>query len=632
MELSLEIAGDQIAGARDYQEDAFLTTYLDDESGESKSSALIVVADGMGGHAAGNIASNLVVSTFNKTFTGKFGKQDAPGVLREALKNANGGLKESIEETPGLDGMGCTMVTAAVTKGKIYWISVGDSHLYLIRDREITKKNEDHSYGGYLDRMRSQGIDVEAEAGLSRNMLMSAMTGEEIAEVDCPNSGYQLLPGDRVIIASDGLDTLENETILKTSAWSQTPKECVAGLLKAVEEAKRPRQDNTTIVVVDVVERAGADMRPPPSAPAVEVAPAKVELARERDLPASKERKGGSAGLIIGLILLLAIGAGGGYVYMTGMWRNWMPSEQARTPRSRRSRRSRKSPSPAAEAAGARSRERARAPETAGARSREAARAGARAPEAGPARAAGGRAPVPGRPEVRRQGTGDGGDPGRQLRDGQPESFRGGDRATPAHGGHAGLRHEPLRGHLRRVREVRPRDRAQGAEELRGRSEDPSGCLRELDDALAYTKWLSAQTGKKYRLPTEAQWEFAAMGGTTTRYWWGRELGSGRAHCFNCDTGLNTRSPTNVGRFPANLFGLHDTAGNVSEWVRDCWHPNYQDAPTDGSVWEGGDCSHRVARGGSFLNTGKSIRAKKRTKWKSQKGYDSVGFRVVRER
>jgi protein phosphatase len=338
VELSLEISGDQIAGARDYQEDAFLTTYLDDEVGDSKSSALIVVADGMGGHAAGNIASNLVVSTFNKTFTGKFGKQDPPGVLREALKNANEGLKESIEETPGLDGMGCTMVTAAITRGKIYWISVGDSHIYLIRDRDLTKKNEDHSYGGYLDRMRSQGIDVEAEAGLSRNMLMSAMTGEEIAEVDCPNSGYQLLSGDRLIIASDGLDTLESETILKTSAWSQTPKECVAALLKAVDEAKRPRQDNTTIVVVDAVERQGAASQPAAAAaPAVEVAPARVELARERDLPT--EPGGGSKGLIVAIILLLLAGAGGGYVYMTGMWRDWIPEKQAQPqpqPHSRR--------------------------------------------------------------------------------------------------------------------------------------------------------------------------------------------------------------------------------------------------------------------------------------------------------
>ncbi len=156
MELSLEISGDQIAGARDYQEDAFLTTHLDDESGGSKSSALVVVADGMGGHAAGNIASNLVVSTFNKTFTGNFGKQAPHLVLLQALENANDGLKASVEETPGLDGMGCTMVTAAITKGKIFWISVGDSHIYLIRDRELTKKNEDHSYGGYLDRMRSR--------------------------------------------------------------------------------------------------------------------------------------------------------------------------------------------------------------------------------------------------------------------------------------------------------------------------------------------------------------------------------------------------------------------------------------------------------------------------------------------
>ncbi len=65
--------------------------------------------------------------------------------------------------------------------------------------------------------------------------------------------------------------------------------------------------------------------------------------------------------------------------------------------------------------------------------------------------------------------------------------------------------------------------------------------------------------------------------------------------------------------------------------MRDCWHADYNGAPADGSVWEGGDCSQRVVRGGSFLNTGKSIRAKARSKWDSQKGYDSVGFRVVRE-
>ena len=627
MELSLEISGDQIAGARDYQEDAFLTTYLDDDTGESKSSALIVVADGMGGHAAGNIASNLVVSTFNKTFTGKFGKQDPPGVLRLALKNANDGLKESIEETPGLDGMGCTMVTAAVTKGKIYWVSVGDSHIYLIRDRDITKKNEDHSYGGYLDRMRSQGIDVEAEAGLSRNMLMSAMTGEEIAEVDCPNSGYQLLPGDRLIIASDGLDTLKGDAILKTSTWSHTPKECVSGLLKAVEDAKRPRQDNTTIVVVDVIERQQPESRaaPPPPAP-VAATPVKAEFARERD-NAPQTSRGGNKGLIVALVLLLALGAGGGYVYMTGMWRDWMPDEQAgtkpvETPPS--------DPTPAE-------------PKPEEPKPEEPKPEEPKPEEPKPAEPAPQEPVVPEHiPPAAVNEFADSlkiGGVGPTMLEIPAGSF---DMGSPNHS--VEVTERPQRtvdvpAFAMAKREVTFAEYARFAKATGRKVPDSLGMDKKThpvffvswDDALAYATWLSSQTGKKYRLPTEAQWEYAALADTSTRYWWGRELGSGRAHCFNCDTGLNPRAPTSVARFPANLFGLHDTAGNVAEWVRDCWHPNYQDAPTDGGVWEGGDCSYRVVRGGSFLNTGKSIRARARAKRKSQKVFDSVGFRVVRE-
>ena len=622
MELSLEISGDQIAGARDYQEDAFLTTFLDDESSDSKSSALIVVADGMGGHAAGNIASNLVVSTFNKTFTGKFGKQDPPAVLREALKNANDGLKESIEETPGLDGMGCTMVTAAITRGKIYWISVGDSHIYLLRDRELIKKNEDHSYGGYLDRMRAQGIDVEAEAGLSRNMLMSAMTGEEIAEVDCPNQGFQLLPGDRLIIASDGLDTLETETILKTSAWSHTPKECVAGLLKAVDEAKRPRQDNTTIVVVDCTERQAAEIpAPAPQSAAAPVTPVRPEIARERDMAARAPSGGGSKGLIFVVILLLALGGGGGYVYMTGMWRNWLPAEQAGAP-----------PKPAEPEAKAPA---APAPE---AEAPEKQVVEEKTPEE--------KAPEPAAPQPA---------PRVAVREFQDSLASGGlgpvmvalpagtfEMGSPNHS--VEIEERPM--HTVEmpafaiskfevtIAEYERFARATGRQLPKSAGLDKKThpvTFVSWDDAHAYVQWLSSQTGKKYRLPSEAQWEYAALGNSDSRYWWGRQLDSGRAHCFNCDTGLNPRAPTKVGRFPASPYGLHDTAGNVAEWVRDCWHANYQDAPTDGSVWEGGDCTHRIARGGSFLNTGKSIRPKARSKWQPQRGYDSVGIRVVRE-
>lgn len=151
------------------------------------------------------------------------------------------------------------------------------------------------------------------------------------------------------------------------------------------------------------------------------------------------------------------------------------------------------------------------------------------------------------------------------------------------------------------------------------------------DDALAYTKWLSAQTGKSYRLPSEAEWEYGARGGTTTSFWWGRDVGAGKAHCFACDTGLDPRAPTKIGRFPANPYGLYDTAGNVEEWVYDCYHDSYEGAPSDGSVFEGGDCRNRVVRGGAFSSGPKALHSSTRNKFPAGAANDSIGFRVVRD-
>ena len=83
--------------------------------------------------------------------------------------------------------------------------------------------------------------------------------------------------------------------------------------------------------------------------------------------------------------------------------------------------------------------------------------------------------------------------------------------------------------------------------------------------------------------------------------------------------------------FAANRFGVHDTAGNVAEWVRDCWHDNYNGAPAEATVWEGGDCAYRVARGGAFSSPAQSIRHAKRDRYKSDQIYDHIGFRVMRE-
>ena len=120
------------------------------------------------------------------------------------------------------------------------------------------------------------------------------------------------------------------------------------------------------------------------------------------------------------------------------------------------------------------------------------------------------------------------------------------------------------------------------------------------DDAQTYVAWLSKMTGQSYRLLTEAEWEYAARAGTTTAYYWGDEIGKGNANCNACGSQWDAKQTSPVGSFAANQFGLYDMAGNVFQWAQDCYHPDYNEAPTDGSAWTSGDCSDRVVRGGSW--------------------------------
>ena len=113
------------------------------------------------------------------------------------------------------------------------------------------------------------------------------------------------------------------------------------------------------------------------------------------------------------------------------------------------------------------------------------------------------------------------------------------------------------------------------------------------NDAIAYVEWLSAKVGKPYRLPSEAEWEYAARAGTTTRYWWGDEI-----TIENANYGRNVGKTTDVGSYPPNRWGLYDMQGNVWEWTEDCYHDSYKVAPEDGSAWMNGDCgSPGAARG-----------------------------------
>ncbi|MCH7543001.1 MAG: formylglycine-generating enzyme family protein [Proteobacteria bacterium] len=150
------------------------------------------------------------------------------------------------------------------------------------------------------------------------------------------------------------------------------------------------------------------------------------------------------------------------------------------------------------------------------------------------------------------------------------------------------------------------------------------------NDAVAYARWLSEQTGKRYRLPTEAEWEYAARAGSTTRYWWGNDIGRNNANCIGCGSRWDNKQTAPVGSFRPNDFGLYDTAGNVWEWVEDCWNKSYDGAPSDGSAWLGGDCSNRVLRGGSWVFIPWGLRSAYRFRGWTVNRYVDFGFRVAR--
>lgn len=167
------------------------------------------------------------------------------------------------------------------------------------------------------------------------------------------------------------------------------------------------------------------------------------------------------------------------------------------------------------------------------------------------------------------------------------------------------------------------------------------------DDAKAYVEWLSQRTGKTYRLPSEAEFEYALRGGTTTRYWWGEGAPTSKVENL---TGSGDRSPSGrrwsnafagyrdgywgpapVMNFAANPFGLYDIDGNVSEWVQDCWHDSYLRAPRDGSAWVNPGCGVRVVRGGSWGSSPDQVRSAYRQGADASVRSGRVGFRVLRE-
>lgn len=645
MALQYELAGSQIDGTRGYQEDAFLITHLTDADGNP--AALVIVADGMGGHAAGNVASNMAVQAFNKHVSSNYPSDNLSQVLRECVEQANNSIKETVAETPALAGMGCTMVAAILEGDKMTWASVGDSHVYLIRNKELIKKNDDHSYGGFLDRMAAAGTPVEQEEGLSRNMLMSALMGEDINEVDVPDEGFQLEPGDRLLICSDGMDTLSAGKIIQYSEWSESTKECADALMQAVEDVGMPKQDNTTAVVVNVKEEIAAPAPAPAPAPEepaeteapslddtaeIEIEPETVETTPEMTTQEispeheEEEEKSGK-GLLIGIAAAVVIGIGIGLFLMMG---GEEPAPVAESTMDDAASEVTEEDEMLAEDDEDLSEEVAEVEKTTESVSET-------SPATKKASEETAKATTPGTKEFQDK-----------LKDGSngPMMVRLSagtfDMGSPGSSRHADERPRhsvKMSEYAISKYEITFAQYDKFAAATNRKSPDNLYMDREThpvifvtwDDAYYYVKWLSEQTGQKYRLPSESQWEYAAGSGKRSPFWWGFKEEPKRAHCFGCGSGLDPRKPTKIGSFAPNGFGVYDTAGNVAEWVHDCWHDNYKDAPADDEVWEGGDCAYRVARGGSYSSPPQSIRHAKRDKFKSDSAYDHIGIRVVRE-
>jgi formylglycine-generating enzyme required for sulfatase activity len=148
-------------------------------------------------------------------------------------------------------------------------------------------------------------------------------------------------------------------------------------------------------------------------------------------------------------------------------------------------------------------------------------------------------------------------------------------------------------------------------------------------DAKQFVAWLADATHRPYRLPSEAEWEFAARGGTQTRYWWGDELQQGMANCKNCADIAAAEQPIKVGSFKPNPFGLYDMGGSVDQWVEDCWHRSYHGAPSDGSAWVESDCTSHVIRSGSWKNDSRYVRPANRDNYDTSVRYPTHGFRVA---
>jgi serine/threonine protein phosphatase PrpC len=293
-----DVASGISQGARDYQEDAITADFpVGAEAG------FVVLADGMGGHAAGDVASKIVLTEVYSEL--KFHYADveaferrAPEILRNVAEFANQTLRDHTINHPETEGMGATLVVPALVENRLWWISIGDSPLFLFRNGKLAQLNEDHSMGPQIDFMVQSGLlDAKlAENHPDRNCLVSVLMGAKISKIDCPAQPVDLKAGDIVICSSDGLQFLTNAQITKvlTKYRKSRSTEIAERLLEEIYKLDDPDQDNISFTIIKVNDASVRQKAPRDVKTSVAVARPRglTKVVKEPDLvPVSPQEK-----------------------------------------------------------------------------------------------------------------------------------------------------------------------------------------------------------------------------------------------------------------------------------------------------------------------------------------------------
>lgn len=304
----------QSQGARDYQEDD--AGFCPIARSDGNDGLLMVLADGMGGHRGGAHASRVAVETFIDTFNRENGPVQER--LDRALFEANEQIGEDSRANPELEGMGCTLVGVALMDGAMEYVSVGDSPMWLYRDGGLKRVNEDHSMAPILAMQVERGELTAEEAARhpQRNALRSAVIGDKMQHIDRSTRPLKIRRGDRVVLSSDGLETLSEDDIVEIIA--ATPdgdaKALAERLVTEVDARQRKGQDNTTVMIVDPFVGGDDAMSPhDPDGPTERITRRTItpRMAEGK----TKAKSGGRGGLWALLLVLIAAGAAAGWFF-----------------------------------------------------------------------------------------------------------------------------------------------------------------------------------------------------------------------------------------------------------------------------------------------------------------------------